>query len=169
MEKRINLNLTEIRNAALVGLNRQLNAIENDRQHINPSKKLADWQNHIEGACGELATAIFTGQPWTGRHGRRDEPDVGEDDVRTSPYDDGQLWLYPKEKKVPHRIFWLITGKNGKYFVRGWLRAAEGFEVAKHYDRFNNGRPAFWIEQDKLHPPETWPYWNLEWREQVQA
>jgi hypothetical protein len=109
------------------------------------------WANDIEGAMGEMALAKFLGVYWT-ENSAPQAPDVGEnDEVRTTEYVNGHLLLH----KCDHddRRYWLLTGVNGKYVVRGWLFGREKDDDPDWW-RGEIDRPCYYVPQDDLRAPE---------------
>lgn len=119
----IELTTDEITQAALVGVLRQVFNVEKKKKHLhNIDANAKGWQMHIEGALGECALAKYLGVYWAGVGERG--PDVGDVDVRTTKYRSGTLILHDDDND--NRKFYLATGENGKYTIRGWIMARDG-------------------------------------------
>lgn len=154
----ITLAPSEILMAAQVGLMRQVQNLKRrvkEKYGAHPSQ---DWQLNIEGALGEYALAKYLGLHWGGC-GDYGSPDVGGIfDCRTSWRDDAALRLH--EKDPDDRAFFLLTGVNGVYTVRGWMYARDGKKEEFWSDPTGKNRPAFFVPQHLLHqgippaPPE---------------
>jgi len=144
---KIKLTPSEIYWAACVGVMRQTQNIQNKkRQMYGVDAATKDWQVHIEGALGEMALAKHLGIYWSGK-GEMKEPDVGVVDVRTTPLNDGRLILHPNDDD--ERKFWLLTGYNGVYDVRGWIYGVDGKQKKFWSDPAGN-RPAYFVKQKYL-------------------
>jgi len=116
----IKLELSEIRSAAMVGVERHLQCIDRETKVGFP------WQAHIEGACAESAFAKMTGVYWdhsVGTFGSR--PDVGIYQVRHTSLPDGGLKCYEKDKDTDPFVLMVGNSMMGFEFV-GW---AYGYEV----------------------------------------
>ena len=62
-------------------------------------------------------------------------PDVGDIDVRSTHWEHGDLRIEPKDPD--NRKFYLLTGLNGIYIIRGWMYAkdAKQDKYLKTYDK----------------------------------
>ena len=66
--KKVNLTIDEIQVASMVGIQRQLEDIaQNKNPTFNEKKELA-WQRHIEGALSECALAKYLNVYWNKRN-----------------------------------------------------------------------------------------------------
>ena len=141
----VDLTAMEMYQAGLVGLARRIDSMR--RNLSNTTGVVNSWNIDIEGALGEMALAkalnMYAGLPINNYK----EADIGPYHVRTTEYDDGCLILR-KEDKLDCRYV-LITGKNGKYMVRGQIEGYAGTNPA--YWRDPNGRPgAYFVPQSAL-------------------
>ena len=144
----IKLEPWEIHHAAMAGVQRQVQNIEEEAKQNYGNKNQTNWQIAIEGCLGEYAAAVVTGQLWRGK-GPRNGPDIGKsDEVRTTEYPNGKLILHPKDKRGLK--FWLVTGKYGVYQVRGWIMSQYAIHPDYWDDHFKNGRPCFAVPQEDL-------------------
>ena len=143
---KVQLTFYEIMQAAHVGLMRQVENLKKDRAPAHGAGDANDWQLHIEGALGEMAVAKYLRIYWSGK-GEFRGGDVGSMQVRCTTYSAGHLLLHPDDKDDDQ--FWLVTGLNGSYMVRGWIHGYEG----KNQDfwREDTGRPAFFVPQSELY------------------
>ena len=135
--------------AAQAGVLRQ---VENIKKGVKPAYGAGnekDWQYGIEGAMGEFALAKYLGVFWHGK-GKMWGNDVGVYQVRTSSRLDGDLILHPKDDD--EKTYWLVTGLNGNYWIRGYIKAIDGKK--DHWWRDPaGGRPAFFVPQSELIKP----------------
>jgi hypothetical protein len=143
----IQLSPSEILMAAQVGLMRQVQNLKRDVKEKYGAQPNTDWQLNIEGALGEYALSKYLNLHWGGC-GDYQSPDVGIVDCRTSGRDNARLCLHPKDKD--DRIYFLLTGMNGLYTVRGWLFARDGKKKEFWADPTGKNRPAYFIPQDRL-------------------
>ena len=143
------LDAAEMLLAANAGIMRH---IENIKRGVKPSYGAGnqnDWQWDIEGAMGEFVLAKHLGVFWHGK-GKMRGDDAGIYQVRTSQRDNADLILHPKDED--EKTYWLITGVNGTYQIRGYLKAKDG----KHDKWWRDGapgRPAFFVPQSELTQP----------------
>lgn len=142
----LNLNNDEMLTGALQGIIRQLEAMRRGAHDYHGAKSQKDgWQIAIEGALGEMAVAKMLDVFWTaGGHG---QPDVGDVDVRTTWREDGHLILHPHDHD--DRRFYLVTGSQGEYHVRGWIYGRDGKNPSFWRDPAG-GRPAYFVPQIAL-------------------
>ena len=146
----ITLTPSEILQGAMVGVMRQTKGIEKGRRHAHNSDQEAtkDWQQHVEGALGEMALAKYLGVYWS--NGFLGACDVAGSDVRQTDRQNGCLLLHQRDEDS--RPFFLVTGKCGTYTIRGWLYAKDG-KVDQYWKDPVGGRAAYFVPQSKLNPP----------------
>jgi hypothetical protein len=144
------LDPSEMMLAATAGVMRQ---VENIKRGVKPAYGAGnerDWQYGIEGAMGEFALAKYLGIFWYGK-GKMRGDDVGTLQVRTSSRDNGDLILHPRDDD--EKVFWLLTGLNGTYDVRGFIKAKDGKKQEFWRDPTGKNRPAFFVPQSELLTP----------------
>jgi hypothetical protein len=146
---RIVLDGSEMMLAANAGIMRQIENIKKGVQPAYGAGSERDWQYGIEGAMGEFALAKHLGIFWHGK-GKMRGDDVGTFQVRTSSRGDGDLILHPRDDD--DKVFWLLTGLNGTYDVRGFIKAGDG-KKEKWWRDPAKGRPAFFVPQSELIKP----------------
>lgn len=150
----VKLTAAELLLAAQAGVMRQVeNVTRNQGQNTHGNDETKPWQDHIEGACGEMALSKYLGVFWKGK-GKWGDSDVADMDVRTRPFHEAELILHPPKKDKPHRIFWHVTGKNGVYMIHGWIYAHEGQKQEFWQDKYRNNRPAFFVPNSIIRPVE---------------
>lgn len=139
--------------AARIGCARQIDNILRGRKPAYGAGSDNDYQKHVEGAMGECAVAVALGLPWDGALGDLDAADVGNLQVRTRSKHWYDLIVHrddPDDDK-----FILVTGKNGTYFLQGWLY---GWECKQEWflkDPTGNRPPAYFVPKSNLRPIET--------------
>jgi len=106
-----------------------------------------DWQLAVEGCLGEMALAKHLGVYWRGK-GETWLPDVGKVDVRTTPYPNGKLIVHDGDD--PDRRYYLLTGLNGTYIVRGYMRGQEAINPKYWSDPTGKNRHAYFVPQKNL-------------------
>lgn len=141
------LDPSEMLLAAQCGIMRQVENCKKERKGFYGAGNHNDWQLHIEGCLGEFALSKFLGIFWNGKGSLR-APDVGQVDVRTRSKDSYELILHPND--LDDRQFWLLTGFNGHYKVRGWIHGWEG-KKPEYWKDPAGGRPAFFVPHHALH------------------
>jgi hypothetical protein len=132
--------------AACAGVARQVENLKNGKQPMYGVNQRMDWQVHVEGALGEMALAKHLGLYWSGK-GQLTDPDVGAVDVRTTAHESGRLILHDADED--DRRYYLLTGYNGCYNVRGWIMGRDG-KVSDYLDDPIGGRQAYFIPQSSL-------------------
>lgn len=149
----VELTQDEMLAAAIHGVQRNLYNLARGAQPRYGAGTSKDWQLSIDGSLGEMAVAKWLGVFWHGSLGNYDAKDVGGYQVRTSGLDVLSVRTGDKDEDV----FICVHGVNGRYVLRGWIYGREG-KLPRYYgDRFNNGRPNYWIPFSDLHPMETLP------------
>lgn len=142
----VSLDPSEMMLAAHAGVMRQVQNLKLGRKDANGASTDSGWQINLEGALGEYALAKCLGLYWPGK-GKLRAPDVGEVDVRTTSRDNGRLILHPSDPD--DRVFYLLTGVNGRYQVRGWIAGKDG-KREEFWKDPAGGRPAFFVPQSAL-------------------
>lgn len=151
---RVSLTRAELLQAALAGVMRGIEDIGVGHKYGADASK--GWDMTIEGAFAECALAKHLGLYWAGKGAMR-EPDVGGIvDVRATRYETGKLIIHPDDPD--DRPVFLLTGKDGKYRVRGWLVAGDGKKL-KYWEELQPGRPAWCIPQIDLRPEREFWEW----------
>ena len=143
------LSPSEIAMAAFVGCQRAVQNIQNKETYsVSGEKEDTFWQRMISGALAEAAFAKHLNLYWW--KGAKNEPDVGEFEVRTTPYANGDLHIKPNDPKG--KRFYLLTGANGTYKIRGWFTAEEAKQHPEWLYCKKEGRTVqYWIPQKHLH------------------
>lgn len=131
----ITLTLEQHLRAADVGYRRRCVRLKDgygDR-HRNGSM----WEGDIEGACAELAAALYLDVPWTGeevfgRAARAKVPDIGtRTEVRwTAPVGDTALWLDATKDELD-RLYVLVTGWAPDFVIVGGIDGTRGTQVGR--------------------------------------
>jgi hypothetical protein len=144
----ISLTDAEIFFAAQIGMMRQIEDIQRKKRSNTGETQFGAWQRHIEGALAECAFAKHLGLYWSKTSWPH--PDVGDSEVRSTPRDWGDLRIKPDDPD--DRKFYLLTGINGTYTIRGWIYALEG-KKPEYWKRVDKDREEqFWCPQANLHP-----------------
>lgn len=143
----IKLTYHEIMQAAHCGVMRQVENLKKNRQAAYGAGRHNDWQLALEGCLGEMAVARHLQCYWSGK-GEFRGFDVGTVQVRTTRHEDGRLILHPKDND-DHQ-FWLVTGINGVYRIRGWIYGFDGKKEEFWEDPKKEDRHAFFVPQHKL-------------------
>lgn len=139
-----------------VGVARHVEAVDQKREDKHGAKKEDGWSYHIEGACGEHALAIFLNIPWSRSVNTfRSLADVAGIEVRTRPYHTWDLIVRQDDK--PERPYALVTGRNGRYRIRGWVWGHEARKDEWWRDRGDREEPCWWVPISALRGIETLP------------
>lgn len=147
----VKLTSYEILTGAHVGIMRQTQNLKVRPGTDAHGASLSDgWQLNIEGALGEMALAKALGIYWNGNIGALDAGDVGKFEARTTSRENGRLILHPSDSDWA--LFFLLTGVNGRYTIRGWIRGEIGKDAAYWSDPSGHGRSAYFVPQHRLHP-----------------
>jgi|2_EtaG_2_1085320.scaffolds.fasta_scaffold05805_1 hypothetical protein len=125
---------SEMAMGANAGAQRRIYNIVKKHPPMFPSAR-GQWHEDIEGALAEMALAKHMGVYWQGKGSVRG-PDVGDFEVRWTPWETGKLVLHEKTDK-PGKRYHLVTGEYGQYTLRGWYTMEEGC------------RPEYWDDTQK--------------------
>ena len=142
----VELSIHEMLVASQVGILRQLEDIKAAKKSFIGEKQDMAWQRHIEGALSECAMAKYLNvywnkSPWF-------NPDVGDVEVRATHHEDGRLII--RERDKDDTKYYLLTGINGKYTVRGYMYARDA-KKPKYLTCVVAGRPpSFFVPQSDL-------------------
>jgi hypothetical protein len=145
--------------AAQVAKLRQAAAIEKRRPSAHGYNENDPLAVHLVGAIAELAVSLVLNQPW---HAFLDDlnisgqkpPDVGENvQVRSTKYKSGNLLLHPGDHEAD--IFVLVVVTDRDLRIVGWIEGKTGKNARYWGDKQNNKRPAFWVPQSDLNPPQS--------------
>jgi hypothetical protein len=142
----VNLTVDELRLAAAVGVERQIQALQNSRRPVYGEAAGGDWQAHIEGAAAEMAVARWFDRFWAGALGDLMAADVGKLQVRATRHPNGSLILHDRDKD--NDAFILVIGVSPRFLLAGWIYARDGKQ--QQYWRTDTGRPAFFVPQGAL-------------------
>lgn len=110
----------------------------------------AGWNEHIEGACGELAVAKALGVYWGGHVNNFTGPDLvhprGNIQVRTAGAH-GHLIVRPGDSATD--IWVLVTGKAPNYVIHGWILGADA-KKPEYLKDWSGRPPAYFVPPAEL-------------------
>ena len=143
----IKLDLSEMMDAITAGAFRNIECIRNNATVIYGQDESMTWDHNIEGAMGEKAVAKYLDRYWQGKGQMRGD-DVSIYQVRASTHDNAHLVLHDRDAN--DKWFFLVTGRCGDYRVHGGIMARDGKRQEFYHDKFQKGRPAYWVPQSSL-------------------
>jgi hypothetical protein len=141
----------EMRPLAIAGVERRLQAMQRNRKGAHGFNRDELWQIDIEGLLSEAAAAKALGLDYVPTVGELDSKwgDVGKGlQVRSTKYPTGSLLIHSSD--ADDHVFILVTGQNGRYMVRGWIKAENG--KSERLWKVYKNRGAYWVPQDMLRP-----------------
>lgn len=140
----------ELRMAAMIGVERQLEAIRFLRVHKYEFAG-SGWDIHIEGALAELAVAKARNSYWTAlaRDPGELPGDVGHVQVRSTKYRNGSLIVHPEDPDDAPFVL-VVRYDEHTFHVIGWLYGKEAKQDEFWTDKNGNGRFAFFVPQGRL-------------------
>jgi len=151
----IDLSFHELHMAASIGAMRQIVSLKKGLQDAYGNKGQHGWNDHIEGACGEVAFAKAMNFYWDGSINRFSHGgDVDAYQVKTRSQHHWDLLVRPGD--ADHKAFVLVTGRDGKYRVHGWAYAHEA-KQEKWLEAKGGRDPAYWMPQSELHDLASLP------------
>jgi hypothetical protein len=108
------------------------------------------WNQHIEGACGEIGASKLTHRYWeptVNTYGS--EPDIQPNiNVRTRSRHDYELIIRPKDNPAFPVI--LVTGTAPVFIVRGYFIAGDAHRDEWWHDYGQRNSPAWFVPQREL-------------------
>lgn len=143
----VKLDSSEILQAAMVGVLRQVQNIKRNAEYKYNSDPKNAWNMHVEGALAEYAVAKYFGVFWNGSIGNYNASDVDSMQVRQTHHKTGRLILHDDDKDED--IFILVIGNNGVYRIAGWCYGWFG-KTIEFLDEPVKGRPAYFVPQKRL-------------------
>ena len=114
----------------------------------------ADWQAHVEGACGEVAVAKAFGKYWGGSVNtwkKGGDIDSTGWEVRTRSKHHYDLII--RDDDPDDRTYILVTGISPDFTIRGWITAKEAKQEQYAKDYGGHGM-AYFFPQNKLRDME---------------
>lgn len=145
----ITLTDSELKLAATVAIERNIENIFEGRKHAHGFGGSNGWDNHIEGAAGEMAFAKFANKFWSGNIGNLDANDVGRVEVRTASDHNRRLIIHKRDPD--DRAFVLVTGLAPTFRIRGWIWG-EDAKQDRYWKDPAGGRPAYFVPHQELKP-----------------
>ena len=144
----VELTMAEIMQAANVGVMRRIQRLKSGIHLRHGLKTGSEWQLFIDGALAECAFAKFMNVYWQGC-GDINGDDVGEYEVRSTRHENGMLLIHKSDKDDSK--YYLLTGCEGKYKVRGWMYGRDA-KQDKYWKQVTERPPSFYIPQNELNP-----------------
>jgi hypothetical protein len=161
---KVELTMAEVQIAAMVGCQRVIEKLKaKEGYSVSGENPDTFFERYIPGAIAEAALAKHFNIYW--HKGEKGEPDVGDVDCRCTPYPNGHLAMHKHDKD--DRKYYLLTGCNGKYVIRGWIWGRDA-KKDKYLKVMQEGRTAqYFIPQADLNPvdsvesfkPDTEKHW----------
>lgn len=108
---------------ATAGLMRHIQFLDRKAKPQHGQAENTRWDQQIEGALSEYALAQYLNVHWEGA-GKPGGDDLKDEEVRVTKYQNGYLPLHKQDKD--NKRYWLLTGENGVYTVRGYIYAKDG-------------------------------------------
>jgi hypothetical protein len=139
---------------ATAGAQRQAKCILKNRKPTEGVGHREDWQISIEGLLGEVALAKYLGLYHTGMIGIG-ASDVSGNEVRTTRKRDGELKM--KDADHDDAPYWLLTGYNGTYTIRGWIYGRDAKRKEWFGVKHREEHPMYWVPQSALTSPDIKP------------
>lgn len=148
----VKLTFSEIMLGAVAGIGRQIIALKKKLKPGYGGDTSMDWQKHIEGALAEMAVAKYLNIFWNGTIGKLHPGDVGKNEVRSTHYEDGHLLLHDEDDD--NARFFFVVGINGRYEIKGWIRAKDG-KLKEYIKDPTKKRPCYFVPADALNPMDS--------------
>lgn len=143
----VTLNSYELAQAGTTGLLRNIAALKRGYKNKNEN---ANWQNHVEGACGEVAVAKLLGKYWGGSINTfKEGGDLDSTGWEVRTRSSHQYDLIIRKDDADDRVFILVTGNAPNYQVHGWILAADGKRPKWLKDYGGHGE-AYFVPKDAL-------------------
>lgn len=138
----VELTLPEVLAAATVGMNRHVAALKRKLPDRHGRGGLG-WNDHVEGACGEMAVAKALGVFWSASLNTfKSGGDIGNRiQVRTRSKDYYELIV--RDDDDPDHIFILATGLSPVFKIHGWILGRDARR--DEWRQTHGGREAAWF------------------------
>lgn len=150
------LTRSEMHISSIVGVQRALDAVRNQRSGRYGAEEGAGFDYNIFGCCGELALAKHLNCFWNGAFGDLSAADVGDrHQVRASDYTGPNAGLILHQPDHDDQRFVKAVVRLPRVWLMGWLFARDGKQDHFWTDKLRPGRPCFLVPHDQLHPMET--------------
>jgi len=153
----VTLTFHEIYMAANIGVMRRIVSLKQGHKHKFGNDGSNAWEEHIEGACGECAFSQAVDKHWDGSINRfgSEGGDVGDRyQVRTRSKDYYDLIVRPND--ADDKPYVLVTGRNGKYQVHGWIYGRDAKQ--ERWLKEHGGRVgAYFVPKEDLKTLDTLP------------
>lgn len=149
----VTLDRFEIEIAAAVGVRRAIDSLVNGRRQAaadaDPNGAIV-FQQHIEGACGEMAFAKALGRYWSGSVNTfKQGGDVGDVQIRTRSRTNYDLIVRDRDRNEDY--FVLVVGTCPTYTIVGYIQGAAAKQ--EHWKSNHGGHgTAYFIPQADLQP-----------------
>ena len=143
----VKLTPAEVLQGAQAGIMRQTKNIRRKLKHRYGASAENDWQMHVEGCLGEMAVAKYLDRFWHGAVGIPHHGDIGSIEVRTSNHETARLIVHDRD--LSDSVFILVTGLNGLYNIRGWIKGKEA-KQRRFWSDPAGGRPAYFVPKSEL-------------------
>ena len=152
MSIKITLNKNQLKVGARTGSFRHIESLEKGLKHKHGKPEDKNWEDHIEGACGEYAAALALREIYEPTVNTFKAPDLLSGyQVRTRSrhyYD-----LIVRKNDSDDEIFILVTGQAPNYVVRGWLHGCDA-KKEEWFKDYGNRPPAYFVPESELHSIE---------------
>ncbi len=170
--RRVKLNKGEMRWAAQIGVERNIEAAFRGYAHRAGMADAEGWKNHIDGACGELAFCKAFGLAWDGTVNTfKVGGDVGSVEIRTARVEGGKreprLIIRSSDKDYsPYVLVWLRHPND--FEVVGWISGIEGKQRRYQFDGATGRPPCYFVPHTRLRHIEDCPRPDpIPWLEQA--
>lgn len=153
----ITLSWYEVSQAAKVGCQRQIQCLIKEMENKANADHEFDWDNHIQGAAGEMAFARAFNLYWSYSVNKfKVEGDVCGIEIKTRLKHSYDLLIRPGDPKGRRNV--LVTGMIPHLRIHGWLHDDE-CRLDKYWRddiaKSKNRPPAWFIPKNVLNPLET--------------
>ena len=140
----INLTKFELKQAAMVGVDRRIESIDRGLHSKKFTARTSYWETDIQGAAAEMALAKHLGKYWGFSVNVGKEADLGENmQVRSSAHPNAHLIVRKPDSESDNYIL-VIAHNELLYEIKGWISGKD----AKTEDFWN--KDSWWIPQERL-------------------
>lgn len=144
----ITLTQAEAAMASEIGRLRQLHALFRGWRSAHGCEGLG-WDEHIEGACGELAVARALSIYWDGSLDTFKADDLPGLQIRTRSKDYYELLVRPGDDESAKWV--LVTGTCPEYTIRGWIEGSKT-KRPEWLKSYGGRAEAYFVPQSELRP-----------------
>lgn len=145
----ITLNDDEMREAGHFAVDRRFDS-RHKQSHNAVKSKSCTLNTELDQVCAVLAAAKACGKRATLNRGTYEPDRVGNWRIRHTSQPKGRLRVY--DDQPASEICVLVVGRDGKFTLKGWMRAGDARRIGFKEDLNGSGKTCWCVPQNALKP-----------------